>query len=98
MNPGVVVAIVVPCVLLIAGLVGWVIKYLIGRYEREVAARGEDRKEYERRLNLLDQALDLKTETIQDLRRQVSELHITAQLQDKFLSRLPPSPHPARGE
>jgi len=119
-NPGVVVAIIVPSALLLAGLLGWLVKFLIGRYDREVLARAadreklegartEDRKEYERQLAQirqdyerkiaqLDQALDLKTETVQDLRRQVSELHITAQLQEKFLSRLPPSPRPTQGD
>lgn len=52
------------------------------------------------KLTVAEALVDAKQETIEELRRQLSEHRITAQIQDKFFSRLPPGSTyqpPARG-
>lgn len=47
------------------------------------------------KIDLLEKTLEAKNESIQLLREQVSEQRITAQLQDRFFSQLPPKQKPS---
>lgn len=47
------------------------------------------------KLEIAEHALDAKQETVDDLRRQVARLEITADIQDRFFKTIPP---PSSGE
>lgn len=111
MNASVVVALAGVIVTVLIAVFGGIIGHLVGRVNklqdaRDVDrkslqdARDSDRREHEARVAILEQALDAKQETIEELRRQNQRLTITAELQDKFfggLPRLNPA-QPVRGE
>lgn len=78
MEPGAIVALVFGGLGLIALPVGGVIRYLINQIAR-----------LETKVELALQIADAKQETIDDLRRQVDKLEITAVIQDRLLGRLP---------
>lgn len=52
---------------------------------------------HQHKLELAEQLLDAKQETVDDLRRQVDRLQITAEIQDRFFKQIPPPP-PGSGE
>lgn len=49
------------------------------------------------RLSVAETLVDTKQETIEEQRRQLSEYRITAKLQERFFSQLPPAPYPPQG-
>ena len=56
------------------------------RVERDKAGAA-----YEAKLRITEQALEAKSETVAELRRQVDRYQITAEIQDKFFKQLPPA-------
>lgn len=93
LNAGVSVAIAGLVVTVLIAVFGGIIKHLLDR-----AAKYEAR--YEALAESSERTLDAKQETIEELRRQVSRLEITAELQDKFFGQLPRlgSAQPRRGD
>jgi hypothetical protein len=57
--------------------------------------RGMIRKR-DHKIELLETAIEAKDAANAELRLQVSELKVTAQIQERFFSQLPPSPSPRR--
>jgi hypothetical protein len=80
MDPGAVIALVVGGLGLIALPVGGVIRYLLGQITR-----------LETRVETTLKIADAKQETVDELRRQVDKLEITAVIQDRLFGRLPGS-------
>lgn len=56
------------------------------KHERDTLRTG-----YEAKLEIAEHALEAKSETIAELRRQVDRFQITAEIQDKFFKQLPPA-------
>lgn len=54
-------------------------------------------KKRDHRIELLEGVVDSKDATITELRTQVSELKVTAQIQERFFSQLPASPRRRSG-
>jgi len=83
MDPGAVIALISIVAAVLLAVVGGVIKYLLGQVT-----------EAKQKQELAEKTADVKQETIEELRRQVSEQRIVAQLQEKFFSSLPRTPAP----
>jgi hypothetical protein len=87
---GIVVAIAVPVV---GGILRWLVKQIDqARSERDVAEAKADaqRERYDAKLALAEKALETKSETVDELRRQVDRYLITAEIQDRFFKQIPP--------
>lgn len=94
---GIFVAVAVPVT---AGILRWLVKQIDeARRERDAAVlRGEAQRErFEVKLELAEKALEAKSETVDELRRQVDRFLITAEIQDRFFKQIPPPP-PTSGE
>lgn len=78
MDPGAVIALVVGGLGLIALPIGGVIRYLQGQITR-----------LETKLDLAVRTVETKQETIDEQRRQIDKLEITAEIQHRFLDQLP---------
>ena len=87
MDPGAIVARVFGGLGLIALPVGGVIRYLLGQIAR-----------LETKVELALKTADAKQETIDELRRQVDKLEITAVIQERLLGRLPQQLPPPSGD
>lgn len=94
---GIFVAVAVPVT---GGIIRWLVKQ-IDKAERErddaVMRRDTERERFEAKLALAEKALETKSETVDDLRRQVDRFLITAEIQDRFFKQIPPPP-PSSGD
>lgn len=75
---------------IITGLASLVISGYIRNLHKQIDG-------HQHKLELAERLLDTKQETVDDLRRQVDRLQITAEIQDRFFKQIPPPP-PMSGE
>jgi flagellar biosynthesis chaperone FliJ len=62
---------------------------VVGGYIRQLHKQVDDR---DHKLELAEKALEAKSETVDELRRQVDRYQITAEIQDRFFKQIPPAP------
>lgn len=96
MDPGAIIALAGLVVTVLIAVFGGVIRHLISKVERLESESKADREKFETKLDLADRTVDAKQDTINELRRQLDKLEITAEIQHRFLDQLPkqlpPSP------
>lgn len=78
-------------------IVGGVIRWLVNQNAELRREKETQRLAYETKLEIAERALETKSEIVDELRRQVDRLTITAEIQDKLFKQLP-SPPPRSGE
>ncbi len=80
--------------LTLVSIIATLASLVIGGYIRNLHKQIDS---HQHKRELAEQALDAKQETVDDLRRQVDRLAITAEIQDRFFKQIPPPP-PGSGE
>jgi predicted RNase H-like nuclease (RuvC/YqgF family) len=92
MDPGVIVALIGVGSTAAGGVVAWVRSRFKARetvYEKSETQLQARIDQLEREIKLLEQAADLKDETLADLRSQRDRLQISAEITDRFYRQLP---------
>jgi uncharacterized membrane protein YhiD involved in acid resistance len=91
MDAGAIIALISVVATLLTVILGGIIRYLVNKIERQ-------ENKFEAKLELAERTADAKQETIDELRRQVDRLEITAVIQDRLLGRLPQQLPPPSGD
>lgn len=69
---------------------GGILRLMIKQIDEVKRERDNLRASYEAKLEIAEHAVEAKSETVAELRRQVDRYQITAEIQDKFFKQLPP--------
>lgn len=87
MDAGAIIALASVIIVVEIAVFGGIIRYLLTKIEKQEA-----------KWDLADRTLDAKQETINELRRQLDKLEITAEIQHRFLDQLPKQLPPPSGD
>lgn len=76
---------------------GGILRMMVKQIDDVKRERDNLRTVYEAKLEIAEHAVETKSETIAELRRQVDRLSITAEIQDRFFKQLPAPPPSSSG-